>query len=84
MDKVISRDQALDAVKNGMTLMIGGFLAVGTPETLIDRLLQKGTDRLTVIANDTGTPEKGIGKQKAEASHSIPYRHQSRDGPADE
>lgn len=62
MDKVRTINQALDAVKAGMTLMIGGFLAVGTPERLIDALLQKGTDRLTVIANDTGTPEKGIGK----------------------
>ncbi len=62
MDKVKTLNQALDAVKDGMTVMIGGFLAVGTPEKLIDAVLQKGTDRLTVIANDTGTPEKGIGK----------------------
>lgn len=62
MDKVSTLNQALDAVKAGMTIMIGGFLAVGTPERLIDGLLQKGTDGLTVIANDTATPEKGIGK----------------------
>ncbi len=62
MDKVSTIDKALDAVEGGMTVMIGGFLAVGTPARLIDALLQKGTDRLTVIANDTATPEKGIGK----------------------
>ncbi|MDR7866556.1 MAG: CoA transferase subunit A [Sporomusaceae bacterium] len=62
MDKVRAISQALAAVKAGMTVMIGGFLAVGTPERLIDALLQKGTDGLTVIANDTATPEKGIGK----------------------
>lgn len=62
MDKVRTVNEALGAVRAGMTLMIGGFLAVGTPEKLIDTLLHKGTDGLTVIANDTGTPEKGIGK----------------------
>lgn len=49
-------------VKDGMTVMIGGFLACGTPESLIDVLVQKGVKNLTVIANDTATPEKGIGK----------------------
>lgn len=32
MDKVCTRDQATEAVKAGITLMIGGFLAEGTPE----------------------------------------------------
>ncbi|MDR7869204.1 MAG: 3-oxoacid CoA-transferase subunit A [Sporomusaceae bacterium] len=49
-------------VKDGMTVMIGGFLAVGTPESLVDALVAQGTKDLTVIANDTATPEKGIGK----------------------
>lgn len=62
MDKASTVNEALGKVKTGMTLMVGGFLAVGTPERLIDALLRKGTDRLTVIANDTGTPETGIGK----------------------
>ncbi len=62
MDKVRTIDAALDAVGTGMTLMIGGFLGVGTPERLIDGLLNKGTDGLTVIANDTAMPEKGIGR----------------------
>jgi acetate CoA/acetoacetate CoA-transferase alpha subunit len=62
MGKIGTPDQALAAVKAGMTVMIGGFLAVGTPEKLIDTLLRKDVDNLAVIANDTGTPEKGIGK----------------------
>lgn len=49
-------------VKDGMTVMIGGFLACGTPESLIDALVQKGVKDLTVIANDTAFPDKGIGK----------------------
>jgi len=45
-----------------MTVMIGGFLACGTPESLIHALVQKGVKELPVIANDTAFPDKGIGK----------------------
>jgi acetate CoA/acetoacetate CoA-transferase alpha subunit len=62
MNKVITANKAIDAVESGMTLMIGGFLAVGTPEYLIDTLLEKGSERLTVIGNDTAMPERGIGR----------------------
>ncbi len=76
MNKVTTITQALESVQDGMTVMIGGFLAVGTPELLVDALLAKGTKELTVIANDTAFPDKGIGKlvvnrrlQKAIVSH---------------
>lgn len=76
MNKVTTIAQALKSVQDGMTVMIGGFLAVGTPELLVDALLAKGTKDLTVIANDTAFPDKGIGKlvvnrrlQKAIVSH---------------
>ena len=62
MAKMITQQAAAAMVKDGMTVMIGGFLAVGTPETLVDALVAQGTKDLTVIANDTATPEKGIGK----------------------
>lgn len=62
MAKIISTAEAVAKVSDGMTVMIGGFLAIGTPEKLVDALLEKNTKNLTVIANDTGTPEKGIGK----------------------
>ena len=42
--------------------MICGFMAVGTPERLIDALVARGARNLTVIANDTAMPGKGIGK----------------------
>jgi len=45
-----------------MTVMIGGFLGVGTPELLVDALITKGITDLTVIANDTAFADKGIGK----------------------
>ncbi len=62
MSKVATIAQAMEAVQDSMTVMIGGFLGVGTPENLIDELLTKGTKNITVIANDTAMPDKGIGK----------------------
>lgn len=62
MEKVINLEKALDNVKDGMTVMIGGFLAVGSPTKIIDGLIEKGVKDLTVIANDTAFPDKGIGK----------------------
>lgn len=62
MFKVTTIAQALETVQDGITVMIGGFLAVGTPEILVDALVTKGAKDLTVIANDTAFPDKGIGK----------------------
>lgn len=62
MSKVTAINQVLESVQDGMILMIGGFLGVGTPEALVDALVAGGTKNLTVIANDTATPDKGIGK----------------------
>lgn len=62
MNKIISYDQAVDKIKDGMTIMIGGFLGVGSPHGLIDALVKKGVKDLTIISNDTAFPEIGIGK----------------------
>jgi len=62
MDKIISIKDAVNKVEDGMTLMVGGFLANGTPEALIDALVEKGVKNLTLICNDTGYVDKGIGK----------------------
>lgn len=62
MSKITTIEQAMQNVEDGMTLMIAGFLAVGTPEVLVDALVVQGTKQLTVIANDTAFPDKGIGK----------------------
>jgi acetate CoA/acetoacetate CoA-transferase alpha subunit len=42
--------------------MIGGFMAVGTPERVVDEIVRQKKRNLTIIANDTATPGKGIGK----------------------
>lgn len=62
MDKVRTIAEACDHVQDGATVMIGGFLAVGTPEKIVDALVAKNVVGLTVIANDSGWPDRGIGK----------------------
>jgi acetate CoA/acetoacetate CoA-transferase alpha subunit len=62
MSKIISIDDAIEKIENAMTLMIGGFLGVGTPEKLVEGVLARNVQDLTVIANDTAFPDKGIGK----------------------
>ncbi|WP_174732979.1 CoA transferase subunit A [Mesobacillus harenae] len=47
---------------DGMELMFGGFGGVGSPPGLIDALLHSGKTELTLIGNDTGFPDIGIGK----------------------
>jgi len=60
--KSISVEDAIKIIPDGATLMIGGFMGVGTPERLIDELVRQGKRNLTVIANDTAAPGRGIGK----------------------
>lgn len=62
MNKQISIIEAIDKIKDGDVVMIGGFLGVGTPELLIDALVAKGTKNLTLICNDSGFVDKGVGK----------------------
>lgn len=62
MSKFISIEEAVQKVKNGMTIMIGGFLANGTPNRIVDALLKTGVKDLTIICNDTAFPDKGIGQ----------------------
>jgi len=52
--------------------MIGGFMGVGTPERLIDELVRQAKRNLTVIANDTAVPGRGIGKLVDAASSPEP------------
>jgi len=55
-------EQSIALIPNGASLMIGGFMAVGTPERLVDELIRQGKRDLTVIANDSAMPGRGIGK----------------------
>ena len=60
--KAIALQDAVAMIPDAASLMIGGFMAVGTPERLIDELVRQGKRNLTVIANDTAMPGRGIGK----------------------
>ena len=60
--QTLSLDQAVAKIPDGASLMIGGFMAVGTPERAIDEIVRQSKRDLTVIANDTAMPGRGIGK----------------------
>ena len=60
--RTVSVKDAVAMIPDGATLMIGGFMAVGTPERLMDELVRQGKRNLTIIANDTARPGQGIGK----------------------
>ena len=62
MHKAIDLTAAVEKIPDGASLMIGGFMGVGSPHRLIAELLRQGRKNLTVIANDTGRPGYGIGK----------------------
>ena len=60
--KPVSAAEAVAMIPNGASLMIGGFMGVGTPERLLDELVRQNKSQLSVIANDAAIPGRGIGK----------------------
>ncbi len=58
---VKSAEEALKDVKDGMTLMVGGFGLCGIPENCIAELVKKGTKNLTCISNNAGVDDFGLG-----------------------
>ena len=60
--KTIPLKQAVGMIPDVSSLMVGGFMGVGTPERLVDEIVLQGKRNLTVIANDTAKPGTGIGK----------------------
>ncbi|WP_378955845.1 acetate CoA-transferase subunit alpha [Pelosinus sp. sgz500959] len=61
MDKVITIEQASEYLYDDMDVMIGGFLGVGTPNRLIQAMVDKKIKKMTLIANDTAFINQGIG-----------------------
>jgi acetate CoA/acetoacetate CoA-transferase alpha subunit len=61
-NKIIGKEKISDLLKDNMTIMIGGFIGCGSPDKLIDILLEKGVKDLTVIANDTAFTDRGLGR----------------------
>lgn len=60
--RTIAIEDAVAMMPDGASVMVGGFMGVGTPERLMDELARQGKRDLTVIANDTAKPGQGIGK----------------------
>ena len=60
--RTINLEQAVALIPDGASLMIGGFMAVGSPLRVLDELVRQGRRDLTIIANDTAMPGVGIGK----------------------
>jgi acetate CoA/acetoacetate CoA-transferase alpha subunit len=74
--QTVSLEQSVAMIPDGASLMIGGFMAVGTPDRVVDEIVRQNKRDLTVIANDTAAPGRGIGKlvdakllRKAVVSH---------------
>lgn len=59
--KVQNVEQALHDIKDGMTIMLGGFGLCGIPENCITELVNKGTTDLTCISNNAGVDDFGLG-----------------------
>ena len=60
--KAVSVADAIGIIPDGASIMIGGFMGVGTPERLVDELVRQHKSGLKIIANDAAVPGQGIGK----------------------
>lgn len=62
MKKEITLNEVVSKIKDGMTIMVGGFLAVGAPEQIMDAIAESSVKNLTLICNDSAFPDKSLGK----------------------
>jgi acetate CoA/acetoacetate CoA-transferase alpha subunit len=60
--KAVSAEEAVAMIPNGASVMVGGFMGVGTPERLLDELVRQRKSGLSIICNDAAVPGKGVGK----------------------
>ena len=61
MNKIVEYEEIVALFNDGMTVMVGGFLGVGTPASLVRILVNNEVKNLTLIANDTAFPNAGVG-----------------------
>jgi 3-oxoacid CoA-transferase subunit A len=61
MNKVTTMEQAVERIQDGATLMMGGFGLCGIPEKALLALVERGVKDLTIIANNAGVADAGIG-----------------------
>jgi acetate CoA/acetoacetate CoA-transferase alpha subunit len=60
--KSVSAEEAVAMIPHGASIMVGGFMGVGTPERLLDELVRQKKSGLSLISNDAAVPGKGVGK----------------------
>jgi acetate CoA/acetoacetate CoA-transferase alpha subunit len=58
----VSLEKAVALIPDGASIMVGGFMGIGTPEQLMDELVRQGRRDLTLICNDNALPGIGVGK----------------------
>ncbi|SFB22763.1 3-oxoacid CoA-transferase subunit A [Lentibacillus halodurans] len=62
MSKLINSSEALQFINDGDTLLVGGFGLSGTPLTILDELAESDKKDLTVVSNNLGESDRGLGK----------------------
>ena len=60
--RAVSVEEAIAMIPAGASIMVGGFMGVGTPERLLDEVVRQKKSGLAVISNDAAVPGKGVGK----------------------
>ena len=60
--RTITIEDAVALIPDGASVMVGGFMGVGTPECVVEELVRQRKGNLTIIGNDTAMPGVGIGK----------------------
>jgi acetate CoA/acetoacetate CoA-transferase alpha subunit len=60
--RAVSIEEAVAMIPTGASIMVGGFMGVGTPERLLDEVVRQHKKRLSIISNDAAVPGKGVGK----------------------
>ena len=63
--RTISVEAAVEQIPDHASLLVGGFMGVGTPDRVIDEIVRQKKRDLTVIANDTASP--GVGSASSSA-----------------
>jgi acetate CoA/acetoacetate CoA-transferase alpha subunit len=60
--RAVSIEEAVAMIPPGASIMVGGFMGVGTPERLLDEVVRQKKTNLSLISNDAAVPGKGVGK----------------------
>ena len=62
MDKLLTAEEAIRHICDGDRIMIGGFGLRGCPDELVDELVRSNKKELTIVSNDLGSPNQGLGR----------------------